>query len=1848
MTTQADDGLPLISPADQEELTRLVNALALSDRTLTVFAIAPESAPDHPVVEHLIAQLGELDEPFQRDNFFYSEDSLYNYLHRLDGADLLQSRGRRLIMAFGLDQLDTPRIVREMKQLNLGREAIFSRNLVLIFWLNHAKFLTEFRDRAPDFWDWRGNVVNFETHPSLNPLLYPYLEWLIAENSHLKISGVMQVNRQVDILLDQIYVALQAERRREVETVEKAEAEHLVELKMERARSSSPHNLDEPSYYDPLPLVSMPAEAATKTVVQKVDLAQALCHNQYSVILGEPGAGKTTLLRYLALHFAIAHRERQDPVRGGEGEQLGKPRLPLFFRIADYAEQLVQQPNLSIIDFLGQFYRQWEARLKNQLEAEPGTGVANLLYDKLRLGQCLVLLDGLDEVFDQESREKIVTEIEAFAAQHSANQFVVTSRIAGYRDVNLSDRFTEFTIAGMGDEQVEKFLKRWCLAIETAQQSEADEESWQRAAEAQTRDIFDAIKTNEGVKRLTSNPLLLTILALIHRNGNRLPNRRVQLYELAVQVLTEDWQLSKRLPGAPKVILKESEVVSLLAPLAYWMHQEKPSGLVSQANAEEQLAKKLGSLKRLEPESELVQQAVEQFLRKVRETTGLFVERAPGLYGFMHLTFEEYFAAREIADKIAVDEILETIRLHLEEPRWQEPILLALSYLGIHSPRQANYLVEQLLSGLEQYRPDLQRGEIKLRNSSSSDPILIWHDAEGEPTDSYRESTTLWKELTFAAQIFSQVEVNSWICSNLIEKLIVTLLRLDADEVDAIKGLIQSLRQIELFNQKGEVTERLRQVANNSNLSDEIRENAAVVMVYVACGEPGTGLSNCVHEILNNLTPPLFSALQSLVSWLGEEMTPALEATQREQIGNQTRQRALAFMTALSYVRSDHYDKAIELLLELTHQSDIHLPLINWSIAFCYAEKAEYDRAINYYQQSSEHLTSHAAQTAWLSFWINWGDCYRSHGKYEQALEAFQKALAITKEAINPQEEATLLREIGNLYQAWGKYEQAIDYQQQSLKLYQQLGREKDVANQWANLAACYLAWGKYEQALEHYQQSLEIRQDLNEQSQVASSFFQIGHIYLAWDKYEQALEHYQQSLELYQQLGREKDVANQWDWLAYCYLAGGKYKQALECHQQSLEIRQDLNEQSQVASSFFQLGHVYRVWGKYEQAIKCQQQSLEIRQDLNEQSQVASSFFQLGHVYRVWGKYEQAIKCQQQSLEIRQDLNEQSQVALSYSQLGHIYREWGKYEQALEHCQQSLEIQQDLNEQSQVALSYSQLGHIYREWGKYEQAIKCQQQSLELYQQLGREKDVANQWDWLAYCYREWDKYEQAIKCQQQSLELYQQLGREKNVANQWANLAACYREWGKYEQAIKCQQQSLEIRQGLNEQSQVALSYSQLGHIYREWGKYEQALEHCQQSLEIRQDLNEQSQVALSYSQLGHVYREWGKYEQALEHCQQSLEIRQDLNEQSQVALSYSQLGHIYREWGKYEQAIKCQQQSLELYQQLGREKDVANQWDWLAACYLAWGKYEQALEHCQQSLEIRQDLNEQSQVALSYSRLGRLHLVWGKYEQALEHCQQSLELYQQLGGEKNVANQWADLAACYHHLKNYQRAIEYYQQSCGLHQKLDQPESTARRHCQIANTQQLQAKDTSDNTVALNLLAQAKQNIQKAIQLNIAGEYKENLAYDRTVISLLHAEHLRRLSASDPSLPDLITQFEQDYRIGLTYLIDLGQTIDRANKLLDIARTYLEVPLLENLDRAEALTQEALQVFIDYNRRKQQAAARKLLGEIYLSRARHNQPDASAIASQFLKESLQTYQELGIAQEAAEVEQLLIRKE
>jgi len=1631
MSTVAVDDLTAISASDQAELNRLLAAIALNSNALALFAIAPDCSPHHPVVQQFTAQLQQQDPALSIRTLAYSSTNLFTFLHQLKTEPLetepLETEqletdappadtGRQVVLAFGLEQLPLPSLLRELEQLNLGRETIFDLRLVLVFWFNQEDFLDQFRRHAPDFWDWRSKVARFTTRPTQHPLLYPYLESVVAENSRLRVGGVMQVNRQVDIFLDAIYVSLQAEWRQAERSasLEKAMARPLSSSKFRRSR---PGGLSQADEWELVPRDEGPdgsleqwqpdpgqqKRVNQKTIKQTVDLAEAVRQHRYCIVLGDPGAGKTTLLRYLALHFAQAQQQGQTRVQGGEAEDLGEARLPLLLRIADYAEHLQQAPD-RLSDWLGQVYRRWQESLAGTATGE----IETLLLQALEQGRCLLLLDGLDEVFDAASRQQVVQRIEQFVSQYAGNQFVVTSRIAGYDGARLGERFQEFTLLPMADEQIDRFLQRWCLAVETAQRPEASPERQQREAQQEASSLLRAIKGNPGVRRFATNPLLLTILALIHRNGTSLPQRRVELYALATKTLIEDWQFGRNLPyGSSKgqLQLVEEEVVALLAPLAFRMHEEKASGLVTETEAEDWLSPRMAELQGVELAE--ARQLVQQFLYQVRQTTGLFVERAPGLYGFMHLTFEEYFAARQIADN-EVDEILRVVGELRDRDRWAEPILLALGYLSRDANR-LNRLLAQLFQPLDDYQPAIQNQTLRLKNATSRQPTLVW-TATTTPDAPPQESPLLWQDLLLVGQILGEVNVNPRFRKQQIDKLVRTYLGLDTDyDEKPTQQLLQRLRAIEAFNQRGEVLAALHQAADDASLSEDQHQRSRSALLYVACSQPIETAISCLNEILERLTPSLYINLRNLIAALSEEMKPTLERLGAESYSETADRQALYLFAALFYMLNQQYEQAIDQWQSFI-QTTPHLSLyVSWAIANCYQAQKKYNLALDCYQQCSEELSSQPPVTNWFVFWRDWGGCYRVDKQYQQSLDCFQQALAIAKQFDRPQDEASVLRSMGESYENWSQYAQAIDY--------------------------------------------------------------------------------YQQSRNLYDQLEREKEVANLWTWIADCY----------------------------------------RQWGKYEQAIKSAQENLSIRHNLEDRYEIANAFF------------------------------------------------W--------------------------------LGYIYQSWGKYDRAIDAYQQSRDLYDQLEQDKDVAHLWHWLADYYQAWGKYDQAVDAYQQSRKLYAQLEQDKDVANQWYYLADCYRQWGKYEEAIQAEQADLAIRQQLEDRPRIALAYYQFGRIYQAWGKYAQAIDAYQQSRNLYAQLERGQNVADLWYGLADCYRQWGKYEEAIQAEQADLAIRQKLEDRPNTADAYYQFGRIYQAWGNYEQAIDAYQQSRELYAQLEQDKDVADLWYRLAICHRRWGQYEQAIQAEQADLAIRQQLEDRPNIADACTQLGRIYRDWGQYNQAIDYFQQSHDLYCQLDCQEDVARQLRFLANC-------QRRL---------------------------------ARQTGDREAALATLAAAEQRLQAALQLDRAGEYGANLAYDQLALALLYAERLRRLAADEGTVPELKRQFEASWQAGLADLTTLGQVVDREEETLAVARVYLEVGVLEDLERAAALAEEALAVLRQYNRRKLQAAALRLLGEIEGRRALQEQRAlqerrATRAAAQWLGESLALYRALALEREVQEVAALL----
>jgi len=313
-------------------------------------------------------------------------------------------------------------------------------------------------------------------------------------------------------------------------------------------------------------------------------------------VLGDPGSGKSTLLRYLLLQLAQGSSTFAATFPLLSGEEIC---VPLYMPLAAYAEVfLTNAPGTrSLEDFLPIYLRE------NYL-----SDFVDFLQEQLQQGNIFFLFDGLDEIPDATLRIKVVGQIELFTKSHSANRFIVTSRIVGYKEAPLaSSEYQVYTLADFTEEQVKTFTQRWCPAYERWVNGFTESQHLEDAATKEAEKLFDATQSKPAVKRLAVNPLLLTILALIQRQGIELPSHRIELYRLCTETLIDTWVKAK----GQSMQFSKNEIIRILRPLAFWMHEHAAVGAIPQEEIHQQIVRQL--VERTLNEYEANQQA-EQFL----------------------------------------------------------------------------------------------------------------------------------------------------------------------------------------------------------------------------------------------------------------------------------------------------------------------------------------------------------------------------------------------------------------------------------------------------------------------------------------------------------------------------------------------------------------------------------------------------------------------------------------------------------------------------------------------------------------------------------------------------------------------------------------------------------------------------------------------------------------------------------------------------------------------------------------------------------------------------------------------------------------------------------------------------------------------------------------------------------------------------------------------------------------------------------------------------------------------------------------------------------------------------------
>ena len=348
-------------------------------------------------------------------------------------------------------------------------------------------------------------------------------------------------------------------------------------------------------------------------------------------ILGKPGAGKTTFLKHIALQAA---EQKFD-------------KIPIFISLKEWAD--------TGSEFLLPF-------IVERFDICDFPAALLFVEELLKSGSAIVLFDGLDEVNqDSGQRDHQTRLINNFVDKYDQTQCLITCRRAA-SDYSFQP-FTYIEMADFTEKQIQIFVGNW----------------FRKDKETRDRFLAEFAKDdNKGLRDLARTPLLLTLLCLAFAETLTFPQRRVEIYEEALDALLKKWDSSRRIKrdeAYRKLSLGHKE--NMLACIGAETF-EKSEYFIPQPELERRITDYVKNVPPHDTDEAIDGEAI---LKAIEAQHGIFVERARRVYSFSHLTFHEYFTAKHLVTNAAKDTLTKLVKAHCGDRRWREVFLLTTSLL---------------------------------------------------------------------------------------------------------------------------------------------------------------------------------------------------------------------------------------------------------------------------------------------------------------------------------------------------------------------------------------------------------------------------------------------------------------------------------------------------------------------------------------------------------------------------------------------------------------------------------------------------------------------------------------------------------------------------------------------------------------------------------------------------------------------------------------------------------------------------------------------------------------------------------------------------------------------------------------------------------------------------------------------------------------------------------------------------------------------------------------------------------------------------------------------------------------
>lgn len=544
---------------------------------------------------------------------------------QLASADDLHGQTLRALAPFGAQAADVAvrliRLVAMSKHIGSAARSSFTRDTLLQALREDgmpaehfiaAGVLPRSMNQPPEFWK-------------------HYRDTLVSQLRVFKLYG-LQIDRTVVADLPSLFVPLRLAAITERRNIDSENARRGGRRSIFHDEFLSPESDDEDD----------PSEPATG-----LELSEVLAKHRRFALIGGPGSGKTTTLKWLALICAIDDPSaRALRLRFGLPEE---PLLPVFVRFKSLADRIRARGLEGVsgrVELVAEFLAvEFQAGIGGRIPTRPEA--LNIAEELLSSDKCVFLFDALDEVPDPAMRARLFDAVRDLIERYDQPRVVVSSRPYAFRGDDVPLRVDLFEPLPLSRSSQRTFARQWYRAVRSQVGTALNEDEADRQA-------VDLARAAGRVPDLAESPLLLSILALVHFNRQGLPVQRSVLYDQASLAMLGHWERDRvgrnlgedAIPRdwPEQLNLAESDIRRVVEYLARGVQCGPGGSDFDETTALRHLSE---GLRDVAGSNEVASLAGAKLLLKLlADRSGLLLERSPGRFGFVHLSFQDYLTAR--------------------------------------------------------------------------------------------------------------------------------------------------------------------------------------------------------------------------------------------------------------------------------------------------------------------------------------------------------------------------------------------------------------------------------------------------------------------------------------------------------------------------------------------------------------------------------------------------------------------------------------------------------------------------------------------------------------------------------------------------------------------------------------------------------------------------------------------------------------------------------------------------------------------------------------------------------------------------------------------------------------------------------------------------------------------------------------------------------------------------------------------------------------------------------------------------------------------------------------------------